>query len=76
MTPRPAINSLVTTPNGPGRLVSTYYLHGDSPMEPPTGLLVRHPKEVDIDTTLCAALCSETNVSGWLVVYKAEELIP
>jgi hypothetical protein len=68
------INDTVTTPNGIGRAVSTYYLPGDDPKHTPTGILVRHPKGNEIDKTKCAVAISEGETSGWLVVYKQEEV--
>jgi len=68
------INDNIQTPNGIGRAVSTYYLPGDDPMEPPTGILVRHPKGNAIDQDKCAIAISEGETSGWLVVYRKEEV--
>jgi len=68
------INDNIDTPNGIGRAVSTFYLPGDDPLEPPTGILGRHPKGNAIDQDLCAVAISEGETSGWLVVYKAGDV--
>jgi len=68
------INDAIQTPNGIGRAVSTFYLPGDDPLEPPTGILVRHPKGNVIDADKCAVAISEGETSGWLVVYRKEDV--
>jgi len=68
------INDNIQTHNGIARAVSTNYLPGDDPMQPPTGILVRHPKGNAIDKDLCAIAISEGETSGWLVVYRKEDV--
>jgi hypothetical protein len=50
------------------------YNGGLLPKHTPTGILVRHPKGNEIDKTKCAVAISEGETSGWLVVYKQEEV--
>ena len=70
------INEIVTTPNGPGRVVSTYYLGHEAPEADPDGILIRHPKGLAIDVTKCALVTAEGKVSGWLCAYRKEQVTP
>ena len=68
---KPGINKEVNTPNGKALLFQEWYNMAD-----PDGeyIMVRHPKKVEIDLSLCAHQFSATNRDGWLVAYKAEEV--
>lgn len=70
------INQIVQTPNGPGRVVSTYYLGHEGSEDPPDGILIRHAKGLVIDVTKCAAVVAEGKVSGWLCTYHKSQVTP
>jgi hypothetical protein len=54
----------VQTPNGGGVCIGRTF----------GGMLVRHGKGKDINLELTVDVISQTNQSGWLVVYREEDL--
>jgi hypothetical protein len=65
------LGASVTTPNGPA-----VYQSGFHDMDDPRGAygMVRHPRRHEIDKALCHMVLSKSGDSGWLVVYREEEI--